>query len=371
MPMPMSLIFLPPEAAPMVTKPTCFCLLIPLPLLERGVERDAGGSEVGPANQCQCVGRTPVSVYARVLPFDRQRAVVSDSVQGADQRFEVNVAVARRDEGPTAIRLAEVDVRAEDRAVSVEKLLRVLDVDVVNAIRELHHERRRVEELVRKMARVEVDAEPGPVPDRGQRLARGDEVVCDLGWMHLQAEADALLVEDVDDRVPARGEVGIASLDLGPVVGRKRVQHVPRLRAGEAVDLLHAESRRGASGVHHLSSRPLAHAFGIAVAPHVGGQDAFVPVVDRVANSLADQVIRDRPALEAVALEDLPTSLDITWIGQGLVDLEVVTPAGELQPVESPGGRLARERVESQIGPLAGEQSHRTSHPRTSSSAVT
>src|SRR5229473_7815116 len=105
--------------------------------------------------------------------------------------------------------------------------------------------------------------------------------------------------------------------------------------------------------------------------PHVGGQDAFVPAIDRVANSLADQVIRDRPAVEAVALEDLPTSLDITWVGQGLVDFEVVAPAGELQPVESPGGRLARQRVESQIGPLAGEQSHRTSHPRTSSSAVT
>src|SRR5216683_1765656 len=163
MPTPMSLIFLPPEAAPMVTKPTCFCLLIALPLLERGVERDAGGSEVGSANHCQRVGRAPISVHARVLPFDRQRAVVPDSVQSSDQRFEVHVAVARRDEDPTAIRLAEVDVRAEDRPASVEKLLRVLDVDVVDAIRELHHERRRVEELVREVAWIEVDAESWPV----------------------------------------------------------------------------------------------------------------------------------------------------------------------------------------------------------------
>src|SRR5689334_16287754 len=110
MPTPMSLIFLPLEAAPMVTKPTCLCLLIVLPLLERGIERDTGGSEVRPADHCQCVGRTPVSVHARVLPFDRQRAGVSDSVQGSDQRFEVHVAVARRNEGPTPIRLAEVDV---------------------------------------------------------------------------------------------------------------------------------------------------------------------------------------------------------------------------------------------------------------------
>src|SRR5258708_834449 len=110
MPTPISLIFLPPEAVPMVTKPTCFCLLIALPLLERGVERDAGGREVVAANHGQCVWRTPVSVHARVLPFDRKRAVVPDSVQGSDQRFEVHVSMARRDEGPTPIRLAEVDV---------------------------------------------------------------------------------------------------------------------------------------------------------------------------------------------------------------------------------------------------------------------
>src|SRR5260370_18879698 len=110
MPTPMSLIFLPPEAAPMVTKPTCFCLLIVLPLLERGVERDAGGSEVGAANHGQRVGCAPVSVHARVFPFDRQRAVVPDSVQGADQRFEVHVAMARRAEGPSPVGLADVDV---------------------------------------------------------------------------------------------------------------------------------------------------------------------------------------------------------------------------------------------------------------------
>src|SRR5260370_17816944 len=94
MPTPMSLIFLPPEAAPMVTKPTCFCLLIALPLPERGVERDTGGSEVGPANHCQRVRRAPVSVHARVLPFDRQRAVVPDSVQSSDQRFEFHLALS-------------------------------------------------------------------------------------------------------------------------------------------------------------------------------------------------------------------------------------------------------------------------------------
>src|SRR5437899_4914841 len=220
MPTPMSLIFLPPVAAPIVTKPTCFCLPIALLLFECGVERDAGRSEISPAHEGQGVRSTPIAVHAGVLPLDRERTVVPDAVQGSDERFEVDVAMAGRDDDPTPIRLAEVDVRAQDRAVSVEQLLRVLDVDVIDAIPKLHHERRRVEELVREMAGIAVDAEPRPIAARGQRLASRHEVVSDLGRMHLEAEADAFLVEDVDDRVPARGKVRVASLDLGPIVGR-------------------------------------------------------------------------------------------------------------------------------------------------------
>src|ERR1700682_2150468 len=104
MPTPMSLIFLPPEAAPMVTKPTCFCLPIALPLLECGVKRHGGRGEIGPSHHCQCVRRTPVAVHARILPFDRERTLVPNSVESADERLEVDVAVTGRDEGPAPIR---------------------------------------------------------------------------------------------------------------------------------------------------------------------------------------------------------------------------------------------------------------------------
>src|SRR5260370_17237155 len=111
MPTPMSLIFLPPEAAPMVTKPTCFCFPIALPLLERGVERDAGGSEGVAANHGQRVWRAPVSVHARVLPFDRKLAVVPDSVQGSDQRFVVHHTLANYPDGHTPLLLPHTAAR--------------------------------------------------------------------------------------------------------------------------------------------------------------------------------------------------------------------------------------------------------------------
>src|SRR6202165_1583222 len=162
MPTPMSLIFLPPAAAPMVTKPTCFCLPIALPLLECGVERHAGRGEIGPPHQSPRVRGAPVAAHPRVLPFDRERTLVSDPGEGAEQRLEVDVAVTRRDEGPAPIRLAEVDVGAEDRPAPVEQLLRVLDVNVVDAIPELLHKSGRGQELVGEVAGIEVDAETRP-----------------------------------------------------------------------------------------------------------------------------------------------------------------------------------------------------------------
>ena len=100
-------------------------------------------------------------------------------------------------------------------------------MDVVDAVGELGDERRRVEGLVREVARVEVDPEALAPVDRLQRLASRDEVVGDLGGMNLEPEANALRVEDVDDRAPALGEVLVAGLDRLEVVGRERVEQVP------------------------------------------------------------------------------------------------------------------------------------------------
>jgi hypothetical protein len=55
-----------------------------------------------------------------------------------------------------------------------------------------------------------------------------------------------------------------------------------------------------------------------------------VALVDGVAHRLADEVRRDRKALKAVAREDLAASVDVPGVGECLVDVEVVAPAGKL-----------------------------------------
>src|SRR5688572_5279048 len=183
MPTPIAWTSSPPAAWPIVVKPTSLTSRL---LRERGVERHLRRREVGPSHERERIGRAPIAIHPRVLPLDGERPLVADPVERADHLLEVDVAVTGRDEIPAAALAAEVEVAAEDRRAAVEATLGVLDVDVVDAVAELVDERRRVEELVLEVARVEVDAEAGPVADRCKRAPRRDEVVRDLGRMHLE-----------------------------------------------------------------------------------------------------------------------------------------------------------------------------------------
>ena len=210
--------------------------------------------------------------------------------------------MAGGDEVPAARLLAEVQVPAEDRAAAVEALDRVLDVHVVDAVGELGHERGAVEELVLEVRRVEVDPEALAVVERVQRLARGDEVVGDLGRVDLERELHALGVEDVDDRDEALGELLVAALDLREVVGREASR--ARCQIGEPVKpvTVVTPSRAAARAVSLSFSAARWRTPSGSPSPHTsGGTHALVAAVDRVADRLADEVVADRPDLEVVA----------------------------------------------------------------------
>src|SRR5918911_3319519 len=244
----------------------------------------------------------------------------------------------------------------------------VLDVDVVDAVGEGLEEQHGVDELVVEMAGIEVDPEGGAVADRRERLLRRDDVVGNLRRMDLQAEAHALLVEDVDDRVPAVGELAVAGLDGVPVVGREGIQQVPDGRAREAVDLGDAEAPGGARGVHELLGGALPDALGIAVTPDAWREDAPVPLIDEpVGHALADEVVADGPAAQAVLLEERASPGHVGGVGQGFVYLEMVTPAGELEAVVAPAPGQKGQLGNRNVRELSREQGNRSYHDWSSS----
>ena len=84
--------------------------------------------------------------------------------------------------------------------------------------------------------------------------------------------------------------------------------------------------------------------------------------IDRVAHCLTDEVSSERPAAEAMAVEQRALVPDVVGLGQGKADVEVVAPAGQFEAVEAPASRLGGQLLERQVGPLASEQRHRSCH---------
>ena len=76
-------------------------------------------------------------------------------------------------------------------------------------------------------------------------------------------------------------------------------------------------------------------------------------LVDRVADRLADEVRAEREASEAVAFEQLSAPPRVGRVGERGSDVEVVAPAGELEPVVAPGCRSRRELRRAAGRPIA------------------
>ena len=81
----------------------------------RGVERSVGGREVALRTKRERLARAPFALHAAVLPLDRQRTVVADPVQRADELIEVDVAVPGETKSQPRSAVAEVQMRGEDR----------------------------------------------------------------------------------------------------------------------------------------------------------------------------------------------------------------------------------------------------------------
>lgn len=196
-------------------------------LLEGGVECDRAWWEVVLLDQGAGLGGTKLAIHTAIFPLDREWALVADPRQRAEDWIPLRIAMPWRDKIPAAAGIAEVEVRAEDAVAAIDIDAAILDVHVVDAIAECLDKGHRIEELVDQVAGIEVDPKGRPPPNRGQGLLSGGDVVGDLGRVDFESELDTNFIEDVEDRVPAIGEILVAGLDCCRIVGREGVDHVP------------------------------------------------------------------------------------------------------------------------------------------------
>ena len=93
-----------------------------------------------------------------------------------------------------------------------------------------------------------------------------------------------------------------------------------------------------------------------------GGRMAWCRSSMLSADRLAHEVIADGVALESVPVQRVPVIPAVGILFQRPMDLEVISPAGQLQAVVAELLGLAAHGVEIQIGPLPRKQSDRSSH---------
>jgi hypothetical protein len=74
------------------------------------------------------------------------------------------------------------------------------------------------------------------------------------------------------------------------------------------------------------------------------------------------EVVGDGPALEAVLVEQRVPGVQVRRVGERLVDLEVVAPAGEFESVVAEVAGETADLFEGEVGPLAGEERELARH---------
>src|SRR5665647_3337186 len=193
-------------------------------------------------------------------------------------------------------------------------------------------------------------------------LDRDRAGVADLAWMNLRSATNAFVVEDVEDRIPPVGEVLVTGIHDRSGNRRELGDIGPDLRPGEADHGVHAELARHLCGELQLFGSTLAYTLRVPVAPHSGPNDRLMTKVDRiVADRLSLQVVRDRPDLEPVPVEDLDTAPQIGVVLCGSPHIQVLAGACDLQAVVAPLARVLGDLFEREIRPLAGEEGDRVS----------
>ena len=257
----------------------------------------------------------------------------------------------------------ERQVAGDDAGFAIAVDLGVFDVDVIDTVGEVARKDGGVHPLPDEVAGIEIEAELRPVVERFQGALGRVEVEGDLRGVDLQGEANAMLAEFVHDGIPTLGEEPIPVGDHLRFGRGERVDQVPDRRAGKPVDDLHAEVLGGLGTGHHLPDAPLTDLLRL-IGQLVGGKAVAAGIV-RVQHQLALQMHGDGPHVESMLRQDGPLPGAVGRIG-GLLDIEVVTPTGQLEAFVAPAGGLLGQRGQWGVGPLAGKESHGSSHRHTS-----
>src|SRR5690606_34569463 len=198
--------------------------------------------------------RAVLGMLQAALPLEHRPAFVTVLRELAEDRLEVDLAVAGRAKAPRAVYPGLI--AAVDTGAAVRAELRILHVEGLDALVVVVDELEIVELLQHEMARVVQDAGTRVSADRVEEALERHAVVQVLAGMDLEAQIDARLVERVENRAPAAAELGEAFVDETRGTLRPRIHRVPQQRARERRMRFEPEMRARTCGRAKLLSGP-------------------------------------------------------------------------------------------------------------------
>ena len=265
--------------------------------------------------------------------------------QPGENPAEIDLPVAQRAEPPGALgprRVGAIDPGAPGGAK-----LGVLDVERLDPLVVDVDERQIVELLQHEVAGIVQDVGARVLIDRVEEALESHPVVQVLAGVELVAGVHPVLVERVEDRLPAPPEFGKAFLDQPGRALRPRIHHVPHQRARKGRVAGAAEPAAGLRGQLQLLDRPGLPRLGMPV--ELARREAVeLAVVGGVrGDQLALKMRRQLGDLDAVGGADALDLVGIVLALGGLLEIEQpCVPGRDLDAlVAQPGGPLG-DRVE-------------------------
>src|ERR1700733_3905377 len=207
-----------------------------------------GGDEFG------ALARRRLGMLQAAFPLVHGPAREIISRELGEDRLEINLAVAERPIAPGALEPSLI--AAIDALLSGRIELGVLDVEHLDAVVIGVDEAQIVHALLDVMAGVVIDVATLVAADGVKKHVEGLAVEHVFAGVDLVAEVDAVLVKDVEDRLPTTALLGEAFFDESGRPLRIGIEVRPREGAGEGHMLGKAEAARNERRLAHLISRP-------------------------------------------------------------------------------------------------------------------
>ena len=123
------------------------------------VESSTAGREIDLPAELSGFCGAEFAIHARVLPLDGQRTFVTNIVKGSNDLLEIHGTTPRTPEIPTTPCIAKIEVARQDPRLAIECRDRVLDMDMIDPIREGADEFDGINTLPVKMTGIKVESE--------------------------------------------------------------------------------------------------------------------------------------------------------------------------------------------------------------------